>query len=177
MKTISKKLRHRIKRLFLILVLLPLIPILPYDKLNCINTLYYIIPTTGLSTYIILFNFPCIVERYHSRPLYYNDLEHNVSIDPVMKKRFQIIFVFILQIILTLLMSGLVYYYFDQFHTTGLSNMEIFGVIGGFISIMLKIENIIGKCILILVNIYKDRSVTVKSSNSLQIKTHIDSEV
>lgn len=157
---ITKKKCQKIKRILLIFVILPFISIIPYTELGWFRSLYYIIPTSGISTYIILLNFPCIVEKVHSRPLYFHDLEDNRDvIDPIIKKRFQMIFIIILQINLTILVSVLIYYYYDQFHTTGLSKMEIFGVLGGFISMMLKIENCIGKFTLSFVSLCKNSSI------------------
>lgn len=167
---ISKESCRRVKRALLICVLFPFVCTIPFPELEWFRSLYYVIPASGIATYVLLLNFPCIVEKVHSRPLYFNDLEDNRDIEPSTQKRFQMIFVCILQITLTLLVAGLVYYYYDQFHSTGLSKMEIFGVIGGFVSLMLKIENVVGKFALTIVGLCKDRAIATNRLRSSSLE-------
>ena len=154
---INKRNCHIFKRFLLIFSLMPLITAIPLDMFEWSRTFYFLVPVSGISTYILLINFPKIAQSAHSRPLYYDDLEDIDYVNTSVRKRFQVIFVFIIQITLTLIMSGLIYYYYDRVKNTNLSRMEIFGVLGGFISLLLKIENGIGKCMLTLLNICKSR--------------------
>lgn len=151
------------KRLLLPFVLLPLLVFLPAPGYEWSKSLYFVMPTSIIAVYGLLLNFPTLVARAHSRPLYYDDLEDDRYIDPAIKRRFQFIFVIILQITLTLIISGMIYYYYDRFHITGLSKIEIFGVLGGFISLLLKIENMIGKSILTGLNMWKKWSPYLES--------------
>lgn len=144
------------KRILLILLLLPLLPVLPYKSLEWSKTLYYIIPSSGVSTFVLLFNFPQIVSTIHKKPFYYDDLDRN-DLGFEMKRRYQLIFITILQITLTIVMSVVSYYYYDRFHNTTLSKMEIVGVLGGMLSLLLKIENIIGRMSLFLLKLCKNK--------------------
>lgn len=154
-----------IKRVMLILLALPALPLISYKPLDWLRTPYYIIPVSGIATYIVLINFPQIVKRVHARPLYYGDLEDARFVDPLIRKRFQFIFIIISQINLSLIMSVLIFYYYDRLHNTELSRMEIVGVIGGFVALLSKIENIIGKLTLTLMNFIKtsDRHKSVEN--------------
>ncbi len=154
-----------IKRVMLILLALPALPLISYEPLNWLRTSYYIIPVSGIATYIVLINFPQIVKRVHARPLYYCDLEDARFVDPLIRKRFQFIFIIISQINLSLIMSVLIFYYYDRLHNTELSRMEIVGVIGGFVALLSKIENIIGKFTLTVMNFIKtsDRHKSVEN--------------
>lgn len=167
-----------IKRMLLCMTLLPFIAIVPYNEMSWSRTLYYIVPSTGLATYVVLLNFPSAVKKIHSRPLYYDDLEDDRFIDNSTRKRFQFIFICILQITLTLIISGLIYYYYDRLYNTNLSKIEVFGVLGGSISLLLKIENVIGKLTLTCINIMKSRSMHTETishmrSNSLEFVANV----
>jgi hypothetical protein len=146
------------KRILLILTLLPFLAFIPSLKYDWCRSLYYILPISGIVVYVFLLNFPMIVTSIHTRPIYYDDLEDSRYIDQTIKKRFQFIFIVILQITVTLIISSMIYYYYDQFHYTELSKIEIFGVLGGFISLLLKIENMIGNSVLVGLNLWKNRS-------------------
>jgi hypothetical protein len=159
------------KRLLLIFTLLPILASIPYEPLEWSRSLYYLVPASGLTTFILLINFPQIVKKIHGRPLYYEDLVDEKYVDPLIKRHFQIIFICMLQITLTLIMTGLIYYYYDRLHNTELSKMEILGVLGGFISLLMKIENFIGNCTLSLLNICKDKSTTF-DKNKLKLRAN-----
>lgn len=168
---VSKKTCKIIKRSLLILTILPILTAIPYEPLEWSRSLYYLVPASGLATFILLINFPQIVKNIHGRPLYYEDLIDEKCIDPLIKRHFQIIFICMLQITLTLIMTGLIYYYYDRLHNTGLSKMEILGVMGGFISLLMKIENFIGKCMLTMLNICKERSALF-DKNKLKLRAN-----
>lgn len=160
MMDITKKQCKIIKRCMLWLVLLPLMAVVPYESMGWSRTLYFIVPASGVATYVVLLNFPLLVKQVHSRPLYYDDLEDDRFVDPLVRKRFQFIFICILQITLTLIISGLIYYYYDRWQNTNLSKIEVFGVLGGSISLLLKIENAIGKITLTGINLLKHMSTS-----------------
>ena len=168
---LSKKKCKNIKRLLLILTILPVLTAIPYEPFKWSRYLWYLVPASGLSTFILLINFPQIVKNIHGRPLYYEDLVDEKYIDPLIKKHFQIIFICILQITLTFIMTCLIYYYYDRLHNTELSRMEILGVLGGFISLLMKIENFMGNCILTMLNIYKNKSTTF-DKNKRKLRTN-----
>jgi hypothetical protein len=155
---VTKKQCKIIKRVLLLLVLLPFIAVIPYNQLAWSRNLYFIVPASGVGTYIILLNFPSLVKAVHSRPLYYDDLEDIRFVDYSVRRRYQFVFILILQITFTIIISGLIYYYYNRFHLTTLSNVEMFGVFGGCISLLLKIENNIGTAVLNIINLVKNKS-------------------
>ena len=155
-----------VKRVLLISLLLPFVAGLPYHDIDWSKSIYYIIPTTGLATYTLLLNFPNIVRFVHSRPLYYGDLEDDKYVNPSDRHRFQSIFIVILQITLTLIISGLIYYYYSYMHISNLSTIEKIGVLGGFISLLLKIENVVGKFALSCLNLWKIHNASTSESNN-----------
>jgi len=77
------------KRLLLFIIPSVFIPFIPHIN-PIFNTKYYVIPMSGVSTYILLLNFPIIVENVHSKPLYYNDLENNFALDMYTKQKFKL---------------------------------------------------------------------------------------
>lgn len=154
----------------LCLVLLPLLAVVPYESMEWSRTLYFIVPASGVATYVVLLNFPLLVKQVHSRPLYYDDLEDDRFVDPLVRKRFQFIFICILQITVTLIISGLIYYYYDRWYNTNLSKIEVFGVLGGSISLLLKIENAIGKITLTCINLLKHRSTIDASDHGENVR-------
>ena len=167
---ITKKQCKIIKRCMLCLALLPLLTVVSYESMEWSRTLYFIVPASGVATYVVLLNFPLLVKQVHSRPLYYDDLEDDRFVDPLVRKRFQFIFICILQITLTLIISGLIYYYYDRWHNTNLSKIEVFGVLGGTISLLLKIENVIGKITLTFINLLKHRSTIDASDHGENVR-------
>ena len=154
-----------LKRLSLIITPLPFLIFINKNGLDWCRTLYYILPTTAISIYVILLNFPNIVKIAHSKPVYFNDLEDINGASEKLKKKYQQIFVVILQILLTVIMSGMFYYYYSRFHNTTLSNLEILGVLGGYISLLSKIERLVGKSLLSILNYYKKSSPSLSYCN------------
>lgn len=158
-KCISKKKCHILKRAMLLLALMPTLAAIPYEPLEWSQTLYFLVPVSGLSSYILLINFPIIIKNIHGKPLYFEDLEDDAFIDPLIRKHFQMIFVVMVQITLTMLISGMIYYYYNQFKNTTLSKIELFGIAGGAVSLLMKIENTFGKMILSVLHMCKKRSI------------------
>lgn len=156
-----------VKRCLLVTIVLPFIAGIPYNELAWSRSLVYISCTTSLAIYSLLLNFPSIVRRVHSRPLYYNDLEDDTYVDPAIRMRFQYLFIIILQITLSFIASILIYYYYDKMHTSTLSGIEMVGVLGGFVSLLLKLENFIGKIVLSTLNMWK-----LQITNSSDISVH-----
>jgi hypothetical protein len=164
-----------LKKSLLIILLTPFISFIPLQQLDWSRNKYYNIVTISASVFVLLINLPIIVKQIHSRPIYYDDLEDTRFINTSVRKRFQLVFIFILQITLTCITAGLVYYYHDRLTTTNLSSIELFGVFGGFISLLLKIENIIGKLALTVINMLKSRDCKPEShrSKSLEFFTEV----
>lgn len=182
--TLSRYHCKLVKRCLLIVIIFPCIAGLPYKETGWSRSIYYILPTTGLATYALLLNFPSIVRSVHARPLYYDDLEDSKYVDAAIRQRFQSLFVLILQVNLTIIISCLIYYYYDRMHVSNLSKIELFGIFGGFISLLLKIENAVGKLALSVLNKWKlhvvesggethTQNIRRMRSNSLEIMVNI----
>jgi hypothetical protein len=135
-------------RYFIPLCILPFLP-LGYVSLD---TVIYILPSSFLAAYVFLLNFPCIIRNIHTRPLYYEDLLHHGE-EP--HQVYQMYFLRITQITMSVSVSSVVYYYYNQLHLTRLSKLEILGVFGGYFSLLLKIERVIGNSVLSLISRYK----------------------
>ena len=155
--------RQFIKRILLILTPLPLLSI---SNIKLFSLIEYIIPTTVISSYIILLNFPMLTKILHEKPIYFSDLEDNKYNDITIKKRFQYIFIVISQLTTTIIITSIVYYYHTQFHITTLSRTEICGVFGGIVSILTKAESFIAKRLLMILNICREKSADIEESVS-----------
>jgi hypothetical protein len=134
-------------KVFLPFCVLPFLPLF----FVCLDTVFYILPSSFLAAYLFLLNFPCIIENIHTQPLYYQDLYHEEEPHQL----YQVYFLRITQVTMSVSVSSVVYYYYDQLHLTQLSKLEILGVFGGYFSLLLKIERVIGNSILSLVSRYK----------------------
>jgi hypothetical protein len=135
------------KKCLLLLTILPVVPVF-YPDLDIPE---FVIPVSFLSAYSLLFNFPSFIEQIHKKPLYYEDLETKTPPLDVYQKKF----INITQVTMSLSVSSVVYYYFDQLHQTKLSKLEIFGVFGGYLSLLMKIERFVGSTLLSLMTKYK----------------------
>ena len=136
-----------IKRFCLLMVCLPFLSFLPYTPLQ---TVAYTTLTTFIATYVVFVNFPVLIQIYHSSPLFYNDLADHSQDDPVAKERFQVVFIYFIQIFGALI-TGLDYIY--RYQSTKLTSFEM-GVVG-FLSPLSKIETITAKMFLTLLNTIK----------------------
>ena len=55
-----------------------------------------------ISVFIILLNFPFLSNFMHQKPIYFDDLQDDSACDEQIRQRFQRIFVFLINIFLTL---------------------------------------------------------------------------
>jgi hypothetical protein len=147
-----------IKRVLLFTLLLPFASLIPYDELEFTRTIYYTTTTTIVASYVFLINFPAVIQMSHTRPLNFQDLEDDNHVNPLIRKRFQVMFIITLQIFGALMITGMVDYYMYRYENTSLSKFEIMGVVGGFISLISKVERIVGKGLLSLLNQVRIRS-------------------
>ena len=64
----------------------------------------YIIGITFFLSWIFLYNFPFFSKFFHTKPVYYEDLEdtnNKINFNPAFRKRFQKIFIFIYRTIIS----------------------------------------------------------------------------
>ena len=168
---------NSIKRYLLLTIIFPFIRLIPYDLFDFARTIYYTSITTAISSYVILVNFPKIIKSIHSRPLYFNDLDDTFDypnhqenpnnqenkIDQVTQKKFQSIFIVTLQFFGAIMVTAMVDYYLYRYRATKLSGIEIFGILGGFISLLTKIERIIGKILLTILSYMKNKPTNLST--------------
>jgi hypothetical protein len=139
----------------IVLVFLPTPALIFVPQWEWARTIYYITASVIMSTFSILINFPSIIHFLHGRPVYFEDLEDDQAADRKTKRRFQLAFEISLTITLAILMGSLIDYYLDRFNHTTLSDLELLGVLGGFLSLLSKCEDIIGKALLFGLHCYK----------------------
>lgn len=145
--------RNISKRLLLVFIPTPAFAFVP--NWDWAQSIYYVTASVILSTISILLNFPKIIHFLHGRSVSYEDLEDENAVGTRMKRRFQRAFEITITATLAILMAALIDYYLDRFNNTELSSLEILGVIGGFMSLLHKIEDVIGKVLLVGLHCYK----------------------
>ena len=149
------------KRFFLPLaIILPILII--FEKLQ--ND-FYIFISCLVSSFILTWNFPYFSKFGYTKPIYFEDLEQEkINYNKVIKNKiisnienstkFQNRFLFFQQIILSVTLALIIDYSTHRYKDTQLVFTEILGLLGGLVTLYLKITQIIGKIILKL--LYKD---------------------
>jgi hypothetical protein len=135
---------------------------------------YYILPMAFTSSYCFFVNFPFLLKIMHSKPSYYDDLEDPLYVDSGVRKRFQHIFIIILQIILSIAAVVLAYYYMGDYNNTYLSTVELFGVFGGFVVALIHIGRCFGIVLIFVLNIQKNSSNMQVSGNTRKLSASLD---
>ena len=157
-----------IKRCLLTTLVLPFVALIPWDALDFTRNVYYTTITVIVASYVFLINFPSVIQMSHTRPLSFQDLEDPRYVNPIIRKRFQVAFIITLQIFGAIMITGMVDYYFYRYSQSSLSRFEIFGVVGGFISLLSKVERLAGKVLLSALNKIRMTSPNVGPSNRVQ---------
>ena len=144
--------------------LLMLIPVLAIPPLFVeeLRSVLYVTPSTILGSYVILYHCPYFLKSMHTKPLYFEELEDSEVIDRHLKKRFQEIFLKIINVILAFVMGGVVDYAFYRFHDSTLSWFEIMGLIGGMLSLYRSAWDHIGRILLLYLALEKDKHVIIR---------------
>lgn len=152
------------KRFFLPLaILLPVFII--FEKLQ--NDLYIFLSCL-VSSFILTWNFPYFSKYGYTRPIYFEDLEQDkLSYKKIIKKKiitnietskkFQNKFILLQQLILSITMALIIDYSTHRYKNTALVFTEILGIIGGLLSLYLKITKFIGKLILKILYLSKKK--------------------
>jgi hypothetical protein len=115
----------------------------------------YMAPAGIVIAYLFFNQYPWFTRRMHRRKLTYEDLEDFSDADPELRKRFQVVFTRIQQIGGSLCAGLLVMY---AFHIMGSekSVFEVFGVLGGLLSLYARIFGHVGNfCIACLYRLKK----------------------
>jgi hypothetical protein len=134
-----------------------------------------------ISLFILTWNFPSLSKSFYMRPIYYEDLYNekmDITIEDLSKKKilynielskkFKDKFLVIQQFILSLTLAIIIEYFSLKYNQKIYSISEILGMIGGILSLYLKLINIIGKTSLSL--LYK---MKIKEKKKLLEKLNI----
>jgi len=140
-----------------------------------------------ISLFILTWNIPSLSKSFYMRPIYYEDLYNekmDITIDDLSKKKilynielskkFKDKFLVIQQFILSLTLAIIIEYFSLKFkyNQNNYSVSEILGMIGGILSLYLKLINIIGKSSLSL--LYK---MKIKEKKKLLEKLNITQNI
>jgi len=119
---------------------------------------YYLTPTSIISMFVVLWNYPWVATYLHTKPLYYGDLEKNKianftnnkkkeEIYLEIKNKYIFNFIIYLSILTSFIGAVLVDYFF--YRTKDTSNIpEILGITGGILSMYTRLQTWTGKLLL-----------------------------
>lgn len=119
---------------------------------------FYIFFSTFVSLCIIGWNFPKFTKLYYSRPIYFEDLEdkqyevnkvkNKILYNIELSNKFKRIFLIIQQLLISATCAILIDYIVIKSRENTYNTMELFGLVGGIISLLIKIIRILGKILL-----------------------------
>jgi len=162
---------HKLKRFFLPLCLCPILLIL--HPVDWMEDLWFIILDIFISCYILFLNFPHLIEKMYTKPIYFEDLKLLPTEKLTICKpsncstiNFQIIFTSIQQFTTAIIVSICFVLYKDKINTT--NPIELAGIIGGLIYLITDISNKIGIYLLEFLNWYKLKYQITISEDSIQ---------
>jgi hypothetical protein len=140
------------KTIYLPLVFLPLLNLLSFR-----NELF-LFTSIFTSLFVLTWNFPSLSKSFYMRPIYYEDLYNekmDITIEDLSKKKilynielskkFKDKFLVIQQFILSITLAIIIEYFSLKYNQKIYSVSEILGILGGILSLYLKLINIIGK--------------------------------
>lgn len=142
---------------------------------------YYIFFSLFTSLLILTWNFPIISRLIYSRPIYFEDLSNTLILENKEKtkiiydiensNKFKSKFIIFQQFIISLVIALMADYIRSRLNSDNVTPIEILGVIGGLISIMIKIIKILGKISLYI--IYKQSKKEIEFDNQSIISEYI----
>jgi hypothetical protein len=144
-----------------LLIIIPL-GIIPLIFVETLQTYIYVSCYTLLSSVIFLYNCPYFIQCIHIKPVYFEDLQVDEKIDPLVKTKFQDVFTRVLNILLAMALTILVNYTLYKMKDSPLSVFELFGMLGGIISLYKTIWDYLGKILLKILIIKKENHQSVK---------------
>ena len=149
-------------------ILLPISIILPLlNFLHVFNNFIYLFLSTSISLLILTWNFPYLSHVSYNKPIYYDDLikndllnndeKNNIIYNLEISNKFRHKFIFFQQIIFSFTVAIMVEYISIRYSDFNLLTTEFLGILGGLLSLYLKIIKITGKVILIILYKLKKR--------------------
>ena len=145
------------KRLLLLVEGLPIlyfIDIFSYFYENDIFLIYASI----LGTYIFLLNFPYLIKILNTEIDTIDSLIDSKTNIPILRKRYQMVFILLSQFFLSFTIGGVTYYYINM-EDTPLTPLEYTGVIGGFISLLSELHGVVSNIIMICLSKLKKSNI------------------
>ena len=138
------------------LLCIPLLSIPPifFEELRGV---IYVTPASIISSFLILYHYPYFLKSMHTKPLYFEDLEDNGEIDDELKRKFQHIFIIVINVILAFIMGGIVDYAFYRVHNSSLNWFELTGLVGGMLSLYRSLWDYVGRFLLLVLMIKKEK--------------------
>ena len=119
------------------------------------RTRAYVLPAAGVVSFALFTRYPWLVRRIHGRPLYYEDLEDDRWVDPLIRFRFQHAFT---RVLMVLNAAGVVL--LAQYGWSAAAGahhpIEVLGVLGGLYTLHQKIVTILGKLLLKLLARFRE---------------------
>lgn len=149
-------------------ILIPMSLILPsLNFLHIFNNFIYLFCSTSISLLILTWNFPYLSHVSYNKPIYYDDLikndlqnnneKNNIIYNLEISNKFRHKFIFFQQIIFSFTVAIMVEYISIRYHDINFLTTEFLGILGGLISLYLKIIKLTGKVILIILYKLKKR--------------------
>ena len=149
-------------------ILIPISIILPsLNFLHIFNNFIYLFLSTSISLLILTWNFPYLSHVSYNKPIYYDDLikndiqsneeRKNIIYNLEISNKFRHKFIFFQQIIFSFTVAIMVEYISIRYHDINFLTTEFLGILGGLISLYLKIIKLTGKVILIVLYRLKKR--------------------
>lgn len=111
--------------------------------------------SVALSVTVIVYFCEWLPLYLHSRPLYYEDLENDQAIQERARRKFQVYFLRLQQLVLVLSVTLTVLYYRDRYQHEEFHLWIFISAIGGFNAFVAQILDPLGKIMLQLVNTYR----------------------
>lgn len=134
----------------------------------------FIFFSTFTSLMILTWNFPFISQFIYSKPIYYNDLienynnrdgsnnHHQIIYDIRNSNKFKTRFLLFQQFMISIIISLVADYINSRIDNSKYSTIELFGLIGGILSLMIKIIKTVGSVYLyILYNLKKNEEISI----------------
>ena len=149
-------------------ILIPISIILPsLNFIHTFNNFIYLFLSTSISLLILTWNFPYLSHVSYNKPIYYDDLikndiqsneeRKNIIYNLEISNKFRHKFIFFQQIIFSFTVAIMVEYISIRYHDINFLTTEFLGILGGLISLYLKIIKLTGKVILIVLYRLKKR--------------------
>lgn len=148
--------QHRyLKRRFLLLLIPIIVLLYAYlwrdEHVLALATMLFVI------LWILLYNVPYLSQVMHTRPLYFEDLMFDVSLDEPLRTRFQEIFTIWMNFTVAGLAAILLAYRIYDWRSQWNGWVIEIGALGGIWAIFTRVQNIIGRIALSILMLFKRR--------------------